>query len=746
MVHVMSPYIVSICGFSAKVPYVIASEFVTGGELRARVFPAPGKTFKPLSPTENTIIALGIARGLEVIHSKNIMHRDLKAANVLLDKDAYPHICDLGIARFEDDDESALKTQSLGTPSYMAPELLMGGEYNTMVDIYSFGMVLYELSERKKALGSVKSPQELYQVLFVKRMRPEMAATTSPACRALVERCTDLDPNARCTATETVEYILAHIADLFPGTKKAKVQQYEKWAAKKLRSLAGGLARAGPAHVFSSPKRRRPPPGEPEKKHAPTPAEVERELAEYLLNPAHPRFGVQLMYIARIVTEQQLPRVLPAVIKHIEAGRPQIFQTVCVEAVALLVARCPAALPVLAQSGFFSALPVNADTIDVSLDLVVELIDRSPRSVGVAHIATLSRMVALAPDKTMAVLVHFWRTATWIGVPECAMFLAIANNCAPALLSSPAALLLLRILADLAKRVPAFLPAIANAGDIVAGFLPSALDAVVATAYRLINLCGKPPAVPAALLAAHVAKEALLPHVFRFLIRSPAVEAGAPLIAALIARPRDPLAWAVLAKLAAADPEPFASSGAWIEKAVTNPKDVLGVFLAAAAVPAVRPRLFALPQYYAMLRLCSKLRDEEVTAALAFAVVRSERSETALRRLSLEGFWRFLLDAAAVSKSSEVARACMAAVSAFSEVGWTEEFGGYVRTLAGLLANDELAPGAMGTIAFLSYRQEAVPAIVALKMVDFLMKLTGVEYYGPLAKAILQNIGVAVPA
>jgi hypothetical protein len=83
---------------------------------------------------------------------------------------------------------------------------------------------------------------------------------------------------------------------------------------------------------------------------------------------------------------------------------------------------------------------------------------------------------------------------------------------------------------------------------------------------------------------------------------------------------------------------------------------VLGVFLAAAAGPAARARLFALPQYSAMLRLCKKLRDEEVTAALAFAVVRSERSETALRRLSLEGFWRFLLDAAAQSKSSEVAR------------------------------------------------------------------------------------------
>jgi hypothetical protein len=85
----------------------------------------------------------------------------------------------------------------------------------------------------------------------------------------------------------------------------------------------------------------------------------------------------------------------------------------------------------------------------------------------------------------------------------------------------------------------------------------------------------------------------------------------------------------------------------------------------------------------------------------------------------------------------------MILVSAFSQVGWTEEFAGYVRSVALLLGNPELSASAISALAYLSCRREGAVAIHALNIVPFLAGLRGTEYYGPLAEAILRNIGAA---
>jgi serine/threonine protein kinase len=744
MVHLKSPYIVSICGFSTRPPHCIVSTFIAGGALSKWTHPRRDdpKPPPPLNPTQNTIVALGVAYGLQLMHSKNILHRDLKCANILLDENGYPYICDLGIARF-DEQHGAEKTMKLGTPSYMAPELMdpSGSRaYNSMVDIYSYGVVLYEVVERRRALKGIHNIQELYDRVYVGGERPTISDRTPAMCRKLIEKCMSRQPSDRYTATEIISFIKSHMNEIFPGTKKALVAKYEKWAAGVYKSQQKKKKKGdidGPAHIFAAHT--------PTKAQAATPRQPVKgfSLEESLRNPNAPTFLTDLHDVAEKLPLDQLASVLPTFIAYFKSPNAPLVQVLLMEVINHLVARAPPTVAMLAGAGFFECMPINKDTIVRALDLMLDLAAQAPQKIRVEFKGQFVRLIDIAPDKGIAVLAFCFARIPRPSTALCGMALDVAIESTASIIKAKSGGRVLNLLNRLALRSPDFRR---DRGPDIGSFacrcLASTEQPTIIAAYSLIATDGIPvPHLASQLIIPHLSVAELYPRVYRALAKAESVDLTPQLLVALVTRPDEPKTWAIISRLAERPdgPDFMLHEPYWLCQEA--PKASLQIFIVIATNPAARKLVYALPQYSALMALNGQLQDDHVLMALPFVIAQGPTSWEVLEQLRVDTFWHYFLESVMASQSGDVHRSAMWLVDVFLSSGYIDEFGAYAEFLISILDRDDLAFDIIRLLADMSFRPEAAAVIAQSNLRDYFEQLRGDEECREFADKLLANLG-----
>jgi serine/threonine protein kinase len=156
-------------------PYIVM-EYLEGRDLNQALLSRQVMTL-----LEKTSIMGQVAEGLQYAHHHGIVHRDVKPANIMILSDATVKIMDFGIARVLRDDTTRL-TQAgnfLGTLSYMAPEVFRGTDVNHLCDIFSYGVIYYELISGKHPFAADDSARVIYNITSV---NPPLLNTLSPDC------------------------------------------------------------------------------------------------------------------------------------------------------------------------------------------------------------------------------------------------------------------------------------------------------------------------------------------------------------------------------------------------------------------------------------------------------------------------------------------------------------------------------------------------------------------------------------
>lgn len=178
-------------GESNGIAYMV-TELLPGGTLADRLG-------RPLPHTEVLRVLRAIGAALDVAHEAGLVHRDVKPSNILFTRDGEPVLADFGIARLAEAEESLTAQGALiGTPYYMAPEMASGGEASPASDLYSLGVVLYEM-----LVGEPPFPRETPIAVVRAHIHEEAPSLSernpgaSAEMDAVVQRALSKDPARR---------------------------------------------------------------------------------------------------------------------------------------------------------------------------------------------------------------------------------------------------------------------------------------------------------------------------------------------------------------------------------------------------------------------------------------------------------------------------------------------------------------------------------------------------------------------
>jgi serine/threonine-protein kinase len=229
---------------------------VFGGEKRSRIYMVmewcDGRLLRQILdegrlPQDRAIrIAVGVLDALEYIHANGVVHRDLKPENIMVDADDNVKLIDFGIAG----DTAARRltyanfTATLGTPNYISPEQVKGKRGDGRSDIYSMGVILYEMLTGKLPFNGPSPLAAMNERLLNHPVPPRVAdPSVSPQLQEVIYRAIERDPQNRYAKAHNFAWDLEHL-DQVGVEDRAEFHNWQKRKSQLSRKILyyGGLA------------------------------------------------------------------------------------------------------------------------------------------------------------------------------------------------------------------------------------------------------------------------------------------------------------------------------------------------------------------------------------------------------------------------------------------------------------------------------------------------------------------------
>jgi len=242
------PNIVRIFDFGTQndTPFLV-QEFLAGGDLDLKI---EGRQFVPIP--ERLLYLIHIARGLAYAHDQGVIHRDIKPANIRVLEDGSVKIMDFGVAMLQNTETRLTKDgMAVGTAAYLAPEQVKGNTPDNRSDIFSYGVLAYELLTGDRPFEQDSISATLFSILHDDPRPITLPARVCPeSLRHLIERCMSKDPDQRPSHfTEVLENLDRVRAEL-------RSTDAERDFASDLRNVAPQSSTVQRSKSFDPPKAR----------------------------------------------------------------------------------------------------------------------------------------------------------------------------------------------------------------------------------------------------------------------------------------------------------------------------------------------------------------------------------------------------------------------------------------------------------------------------------------------------------
>ncbi|KAG8742506.1 hypothetical protein FRC10_001340 [Ceratobasidium sp. 414] len=237
-------------------PHVwIVMDLAQGGSVRTLAKAAPNNS---IEERYTAVIMREVLQALAFLHRNNVIHRDLKAANVLISSDGRVMLCDFGVSALLATPHSKRST-FVGTPQWMAPEVILGQTYDTKADIWGLGITLYEMVTGAPPHADQDHMRALMLIPKLKPPKLPDAADASKEMRDFLALCLLLNPNDRLPAEELAKSKWVKSTKASVSILKDLLARYESWTSKggvrtSLAGPFGALDPDGEPQDFSQPQ------------------------------------------------------------------------------------------------------------------------------------------------------------------------------------------------------------------------------------------------------------------------------------------------------------------------------------------------------------------------------------------------------------------------------------------------------------------------------------------------------------